>query len=280
MEVVSNMLCRTCKITKPINDFSKDITTKLGYKSQCNECRKQYRNQPDVKAKEKASYKEYYHRPEIKAKYEEYRNSNKVKERIQLWTNNVEVKQKIKESLEKRKPDRNKRMRERYQTDENYRLIAILRSKIHKMLNGVKTSYTNILSCDLNFLKTWIEFRFDDNMNWDNLGEYWEIDHILPIAKFNFANELDKNICFHWTNLQPLIKLENRCKSKKIQLHYFFNNIVNVNRFNNKYNQFLGYQALNESLKWLKNNEFRYGNNPSYDSDVKSDEIGNPHPSS
>ena len=39
----------------------------------------------------------------------------------------------------------------------------------------------------------------------------------------------------------------------------------------------IGYQALNESLKWLRM-ELRYGKNPSY-KDVQTSEIGNPQPS-
>ena len=63
----------------------------------------------------------------------------------------------------------------------------------------------------------------------------------------------------------------------------YFNNIVNVNRFNKKYKQFLGYQTVNESLQWLKKKDFRYGNNAPYDNvfdeNQNAFEIGNPQPS-
>ena len=101
------------------------------------------------------------------------------------------------------------------------------------------------------------------------MGDYWQIDHILPINSFNLNNENEINICFHWTNLQPLQSSINLSKSDKIQLHYYFNNIVNINRFNSKYKNFLGYQTLNESLKWLRDNELRYGKNPTYDLNLK-----------
>lgn len=41
-----------------------------------------------------------------------------------------------------------------------------------------------------------------------------------------------------------------------------------------------GYQVLNESLKWLRNNELRYGKNASYDHLDTRCEIDNPQPSS
>jgi len=38
-----------------------------------------------------------------------------------------------------------------------------------------------------------------------------------------------------------------------IELHYYMNSIINVNRFiQKKQSNFEGYQALNESLKWLR----------------------------
>ena len=37
----------------------------------------------------------------------------------------------------------------------------------------------------------------------------------------------------------------------QLQLHHYFNNIINVNRFNSVYKEFLGYEAINESLLWL-----------------------------
>ena len=147
------------------------------------------------------------------------------------------------------------------------------------MLKGKNTSYQKIIGCDIEFLKNWIEFRFNENMNWENFGAYWQIDHIIPINSFNFENENECNICFHWTNLQPLESQINRIKSDKLQLHYYFNNIVNINRFNSKYNNFLGYQVLNESLRWLRDKKLRYGKNPT-DEGAKAPEIDNPQPSS
>jgi hypothetical protein len=48
--------------------------------------------------------------------------------------------------------------------------------------------------------------------------------------------------------------------------------------FNTHYTQYLGYQAVNESLQWLRI-ELRYGKNPPYDDVVTTSEIGNPQPS-
>jgi len=68
-------------------------------------------------------------------------------------------------------------------------------------------------------------------------------------------------------------------KIVKKAIHHYYNNIVNVNRFNNFRKEYLGYQAINESLQWLRL-ELRYGKNPSYEVvSNNTTEIDNPQPS-
>jgi hypothetical protein len=51
-------------------------------------------------------------------------------------------------------------------------------------------------------------------MKWDNLGTYWQIDHILPVSLA--MNEEDVLTLNHYSNLQPLWQDENARKSNKI----------------------------------------------------------------
>jgi hypothetical protein len=95
--------------------------------------------------------------------------------------------------------------------------------------------------------------------------------------KFDLTKEDEIKICYHWTNLQPLEKFENQSKSDNISLHHYFNNLVNVFRFNRTNKKYIGYQAVNESLQWLRI-ELRYGKNPTYDGETSSLEIDNPQP--
>ena len=264
--------CSNCGETKDVSMFHKDSKKPKGIRTRCKACcvewtksyhenhrdeiilrKRKRRLCPAVQQQEKESYKEYYHRPEIKERYAEYRNRPEIASRYQDYRNVQENKKRLKMMAQKNKPVHNQRVRERYKSDQNYRLIAILRSRcrIHKTCNGLKTSYLTLLGCDIDFFKPWIEFRFDDNMNWDNLGTYWHLDHILPVNKFDFKIERSRHMCFHWTNLQPLPASENQSKRDKILPHYFFNNIVNVFRFNKKYKQFLGHEAISEMISWL-----------------------------
>jgi hypothetical protein len=264
-------ICSVCKLEKEINNFGKLKSSKDGYRYDCKSCRKNYRINNFVQIKQKQH--EYYeiNKQELLNKNKKYReeNSTIINNQRKEYRNRPEVKEHNKLKNKEYLPIRKEKIKHLRKTNLNFQLSEILRSKIHKMLKGLKTSYQNIIGCDIEFLKKWIEFRFDENMSWNNLGVYWQIDHILPINSFNFNNKNEINICFHWTNLQPLQSSINCSKSDKIQLHYYFNNIVNINRFNSKYKNFLGYQTLNESLKWLRDNELRYGKNPTYDLNLK-----------
>ena len=53
-------------------------------------------------------------------------------------------------------------------------------------------------------------------MNWDNYAKYWQIDHVLPVKKFNLEDPEEADICFSWMNVQPLERLTNTAKHNKI----------------------------------------------------------------
>jgi hypothetical protein len=127
-----------------------------------------------------------------------------------------------------------------------------LHAHIGYFLNTGDTNYSKHLKCTNSWLTEWLEFQFGDNMNWNNYGEKWEIDHILPYDIFDLTSE--KELCCNWTNLQPICKVRNKKKSNKIQVPYFMNSIVMVHRFIQKNNPTDkdGYKSVNERLNWLK----------------------------
>lgn len=139
-------------------------------------------------------------------------------------------------------------------TDLNFRLSEILRSKVHRMIRGLNTrTYQKLIGLDPETLKKWLEFQFTPEMNWDNLGTYWEIDHILAITQFNYTHDVDTRVCFRWQNLQPLEKMTNILKSNKFELHYYYNSIISIHRFiQNEKLDISEYQGINESLSWLR----------------------------
>lgn len=271
---MNSKVCCKCKLEKPLTSFGKLQRSKDGLRYDCNDCRKEY----NMKMKEqKSQYNKAYfkkNKETVLLKNAEYRVQNEDQIRIQRKqyrkANADHIKAKAKEYL----PIRKERIKQRRKEDKDFQLTEILRSKVHKMLKGQETSYKDLIGCENDVLKKWLEFQFNDKMSWDNLGSYWHVDHILPVNKFDLSKDVDKRICFRWTNLQPLEANENRSKYNHLQLHHYLNSIVSIHRFIQLYKlDYSGYQSINESRCWLRE-KLRYGKNPT---DVT---MGNPQPSS
>jgi len=277
--------CCKCKGTKPLCEFGKLKNTSDGLRYDCKSCRAEYRrqNREHINAKSKQYYIE--HRDTLLPKNKEYRvaNIDVINQQRKEYRDRPEIKEHNRKKQQEYLPKRKAAMKHKYHSDINYRLAVTIRSKLWEALKkgrGKQHRSLDYIGCDLEFLKKWLEFRFDENMTWENWGPYWHIDHILPISAFKLSESTtdDKHVCFHWTNLQPLKSFDNQSKHDNIQLHHYINNIVNVVRFNKYNRQFLGYQAVNKSLQWLRV-ELRYGNNAPHE-DATASEIGNPQPSS
>lgn len=114
------------------------------------------------------------------------------------------------------KERRNARTRERdklrWKTDPQFALSSLLRCRVRGALTGkglTKRHRTEVLiGCTVEAFKTHIEANFLPGMTWDNRGD-WHIDHKLPCASFDLTDVAQQLVCFHYTNMQPLWKLDN-----------------------------------------------------------------------
>jgi hypothetical protein len=58
-------------------------------------------------------------------------------------------------------------------------------------------------------LKVYLEKKFHSGMTWTNYGTLWHVDHIKPIKSFNLFDKQDLLKVNHYTNLQPLLAVDN-----------------------------------------------------------------------
>lgn len=174
--------CTKCGDEYPLNGFykSKHPSHKVGYVTPCKICRKELERNKD--------------------------NSNYYKNRLANLT--PEQKQSRTQQLTERARERRK--------DPLVRLKESIRTRIYNGLkDGKDRSTEKYLGCDISNYKLYLESKFTEEMSWDNYGEYWEIDHIKPICKYNLSVENEMEECFHYSNTQPLSKGDNRVKSGK-----------------------------------------------------------------
>lgn len=202
--------CTICKYKKSINAFGKSTRENDGYKAQCKDCRNK---------QSREHYISYY----IKRK-ETINNNSDIQQRRaitgKLWRlkNKTKIQQSKKGShlTEYRKSYMRKYNKDRRQVDTNYRLRRIWHKKIWDAINGICCSPNTqkILGTDIKGFRKYIESQFRDGMSWDNYGKkgIWEIDHIIPASYYDLTEPSKLALCYHYSNLQPLLIKENKEK--------------------------------------------------------------------
>ncbi len=157
--------------------------------------------------------KEYYieHKEEIDAANKLYAIEHKEQLAEAAKNYRVENKDHINE---KKKELHNKKMQE----DIQYKLAKDLRKLVCSAIN--KNSKfgrgVELLGCDIDEYKGYLECQFNEFMNWYNYGLYWQIDHIIPVSSFDLTIPEEQERCFNFTNTRPLTVEENMKKSNHI----------------------------------------------------------------
>ena len=108
---------------------------------------------------------------------------------------------------------------QRRNTDLALNLKLRLRRRMNGAMHAVGSKAVDstlaLLGCTPDDLKAHLAAQFTDGMTLDNYGE-WEIDHIRPCASFDLTDPDQQRACFHYTNLQPLWRSDNRSKGAKL----------------------------------------------------------------
>jgi len=198
--------CQSCHLILPPEMFSKCKTMKSGCHGYCKKC-----------DSEKGRIKYAKQRVKIIEDRRAYRDSNKELIKAQRRTRYEKLKANpvawsafMQSSLNYI----NKKLR----TDVSFRLLAAARNRLYYVVKGTAKAGRTIelLGCTPEELKTHLEKQFKPGWTWADWGPVFEIDHIIPCSKFDMTNPEQQKSCFHYTNLQPLLKQENRSKWNKI----------------------------------------------------------------
>ena len=111
-------------------------------------------------------------------------------------------------------------------TNMNYRIKKSLAARLRNVLNKNDTTM-NYIGCNIQYFREWLEYNFTEEMNWENYGSYWSIDHIIPVCKFDLSNEDEKFKCWNWSNMMPVTVKYNSSKKNIImeQINYIIEKI-------------------------------------------------------
>jgi len=201
-ENIAGKSCCTCKLWKPLEQYNLLTTHWDGLRTDCKECLTNYRNTPERKVNMAAYSKEYW----TKTKETQTKSHR-------IWKNNNREHVNEYNRIYMRVWEKNKR-----DTDPSYKLLKNMRNRLWSALKSnsgtpAKGGHTmELCGCTILELRAHLEKKFTDGMTWDNYGEVWHCDHIIPCASWDFNSVEQQQICFNYANLQPLFVTENLSK--------------------------------------------------------------------
>ena len=211
--------CSKCGITNTLDSFRKYVNTNNGrFSTTCKKClnemdkiRKKNMRQnkaetfiakcekcnTDKVLKEFAKLKKFYKKKICLTCYPEFLKEQKLE-----WCKNE------------------------HETNMNYRIKKSLAARLRNVLNKNDTTM-NYIGCNIQYFREWLEYNFTAEMNWDNYGKFWSIDHIIPVCKFDLKNETQKFQCWNWSNMMPVtIKYNSSKKNINMeQINYIIEKI-------------------------------------------------------
>jgi hypothetical protein len=215
-----NKRCSKCKIEKDISNFYFRNNKAI---SQCKECvkkrvKKYSEENREIIVQKKKEYskinknrlteykKKYYqkNKKHLSELHKKYRSMNKSSIQIiqKEWNRNNREKY----LLTQRKYQKNKRQ------EINYKIKSSISRNLSRSLNKHNNLSEDIIGYKISILKEHLEKQFDENMNWENYGSYWQIDHIIPTSLYDFIDKNETLKCWNYRNLRPLERSENARK--------------------------------------------------------------------
>lgn len=203
-----NRTCRTCTETKSV-----DLYYKTGnyYNLDCKECAKaKQRERTKNKTKEQKELENERNR----VKYHKTSEIVNEKKREKYAENRESITEYNKAYYHAHKAEM-REYKKTYETSDWEQAKRKYQILIRKALKFITNPHDIIpcSNCSVNFLILWFDTQFTPEMNHDNYGIVWTIDHVKPCAQYDLLDPDQVSQCFYWANLRPLLKLENNKKN-------------------------------------------------------------------
>jgi len=191
--------CKICNIEKDISMFNKHNTGQYGVRGTCKICCKKTYEAPTS-----GNFK--CPKCKIAKDVNDFGKDSRRSSGIKYY---------CKECSNEQNRQRYKNTPGLYAKESRQRRINIknrirmnLGTRLWQVVSKKHGNTMELTGCTTEFLMTYIESKFADDMNWDNYGK-WHIDHIIPCASFDLESLEEQKKCFHWSNLQPLWAADN-----------------------------------------------------------------------
>lgn len=228
-------VCTPCKKKRAYQNQDKTIVAEQArtYRKENQDKLKQYNREYYAENKEKslAASKEYRnnHKNELRQKNKAWREANQESQRAKMLKKYAENADSRRENKRKERANWTQERRDRhnaYLRNRHPEVMKNAQTKLRhrlrsRMLHALKDQRckkkdpTSLLAgCRISELKRYLELQFKPGMTWDNI----HIDHIIPCASYDLTDVEQQRRCFHFTNLQPLLAVDNMRKGASINL--------------------------------------------------------------
>ena len=137
-------------------------------------------------------------------------------DKLNNWCMECERKRNIERNKKKETKKYQVEYKRKRRKEPYYRIMMNVRCGITRFVkneNITKSKYTEYIGCDIPFFVEYLKSKFKPGMTLENYGTIWHIDHIIPTSYFGID---EIKTAWHYTNLQPLFKIENILKSDKL----------------------------------------------------------------
>ncbi|MBY3434839.1 hypothetical protein [Rhizobium laguerreae] len=206
--------CSKCGETKTLAEFHKSTKERLGVRNTCKKCNSlqvaEWRADNPGRHAETTRLRRQSDPAKARADREKYRAS-KESERQRAKIYREENRDKYRDSA--KKSQAKIRATEKGKLNSNFS-----RSIKRGLVDGKATvSSFSLVDYTIDDLRKHLEAKFTEGMSWSNYGR-WHIDHIIPLAAFNYEKFTDHDFKRAWalSNLQPLWARDNFSKRDRL----------------------------------------------------------------
>tara|TARA_A200000159_G_C7238987_1_gene303677 strand:- start:176 stop:832 length:657 start_codon:yes stop_codon:yes gene_type:complete len=188
---------KTCTKCGQCEKHNKDKSKRDGLQTQCVQCYKAHyeERKDEILAQQKKYYEEHKDEKNARGKKRYQENKQQINAKKVVYNRN------------------------RYQTDDAYRLLQNCRARLNDALKGnLKTAKTlELIGCTPDELLEHLERTMSPEVRARrDEGVDIVVDHIIPCAAFDFSIAEHQRVCFNYTNLQYLDAPTNMSKSDKL----------------------------------------------------------------
>lgn len=221
--------CNRCDLKKELSEFNKRSRSKDGLDNKCKKCTSKINKERYIKNREILLSKSKKRKRDNANPNSKRRIIKRLKEQCldnqSVCTNCLsikDIKNFVKDQSRENKLSahcnscKNEYYRNKKKSDKLFRISSRIRVIISKQIkkNNLKKSQKteDIIGCSFEEFKIYLESKFDENMSWENYGE-WHLDHIIPISYAKTEDEIYE--LNHYTNFQPLWAKDNLSKGNR-----------------------------------------------------------------